>query len=458
MLRKITNFFIKLKAVFYQEEEYLLVQLTPHTISFQHMRGKRIVTTSHAAFSRMQKILKQLSGFDMPIQLILKDWELKVRQLNLSSMNFFDRIQAKKNFIAGEFSAQDTVICKKTYAKKNAYSVIGLQHNFQLDQALNSLAALNNAIKKIQLFEIEILHKIAHTRGQKETKENKLFALLTESNKRWQLLIGNNRDLIYSRFLEQTPSKHFQSDLIQDVIDTMHYLPRLGFQDKQPLMLYSKKGLFKNDAQVKTSNIQLMPVTNMNTFLTLDDVKQTTLASTFSALNDSIPIPSFFWHRLSYTLPKLSVFILLPLLLILGMAATYLSINTAIYLKKIDSIEKKTHDFLSQNPDMSTYLQSLKYFNLFKTHYQKSPILMLKNITKLTGASMNLQAIHWMKRDKEFVLDCTFLSKKNISQRNFNAMQKKITHKSPQKIHHLSFYPSNAKDAKVVSLNVSGSQ
>ena len=83
---------------------------------------------------------------------------------------------------------------------------------------------------------------------------------------------------------------------------------------------------------------------------------------------------------------------------------------------------------------------------------------MLKNITKLTGASMNLQAIHWMKRDKEFVLDCTFLSKKNISQRNFNAMQKKITHKSPQKIHHLSFYPSNAKDAKVVSLNVSGSQ
>ena len=155
MLRKITNFFIKLKAVFYQEEEYLLVQLTPHTISFQHMRGKRIVTTSHAAFSRMQKILKQLSGFDMPIQLILKDWELKVRQLNLSSMNFFDRIQAKKNFIAGEFSAQDTVICKKTYAKKNAYSVIGLQHNFQLDQALNSLASLNNAIKKIQLFEIE---------------------------------------------------------------------------------------------------------------------------------------------------------------------------------------------------------------------------------------------------------------------------------------------------------------
>ncbi len=444
--------------MFYKEEEYLLVQLTPHTISFQHMKGKRIVTSSQAAFLRMQKIFKQLNDFDIPIQLVLKDWDLKVRQLNLSNMNFFDRIQAKKNFIAGEFSAQDTVICKKSCTKKHAYSIIGLQHNFQLDQALNNLASLNNAIKKVQLFEIEILHKIAQTNDQKDVKERTLFALLAESNNRWQLLIGQRGDLLYSRFLEQTPSKHFQSDLMQDVIDTMHYLPRLGFQDKETLILFAKKGLFKNDSQVKKSPIQLMPITNMNTFLTLDDVTHTKFASTFSWLNDSLSIPSFFWHRLSYTLPKLSVLILLPLLLMLGMAATYLSINTAIYLKKVETINKKSHNFLSLNPDMNSYLQSIKYFNFFKIHYQKSPILILKNITKLTGSSMNLQTIHWMKRDNNFVLDCTFICKNNITQKNLNTMQKKITHRSPQKIQHLSFYPSDAQGTKIVSLNISGAQ
>ncbi|PIZ32249.1 MAG: hypothetical protein COY39_06000 [Alphaproteobacteria bacterium CG_4_10_14_0_8_um_filter_37_21] len=458
ILRIVKNFFIKLKDMLYQEEEYFLVQLTPQTLSFQHMKGKRIVTSSHAELSCMQKILKQLNVCDIPIQLVLKNWDLKVRQLNLNNMNFFDRPQAKKNFITGEFSAQDTVFCKKAYATKNIYTMIGLQHNFQLDQALNSLASLNNAIKKVQLFETEILKKIAQNRDQKSTEENKLFALLTESNKRWQLLIGHNRDLIYSRFLEQTPSKHYQNDLIQDVIDTLNYLPRLGFHNNAPLMLFSKKGLFKNDAQLQKSIIQLIPVTNMNNFLSLDNVKQTTLATTFSWFSDSVSIPIFFWNRLSYTLPKLSVLILLPVLLILGIAATYLSIHTAIYLKKVESIEKKSQNFLSLNPDMNTYLQKFKYFDFFKKHYQKSPILMLKNIKKLTGPFMNLQAIHWMKRENSFVLDCTFICKQNISQKSFHTMQKKIVNRSPQKIQHLAFYPSDAQGTKVVSLNVSGAE
>lgn len=333
MFKKVTRFFIKIKAVFYQEEEYLLIQLTPHTISFQHMKGRRVVTSLNAVLSRMEKILKQLSDFDIPIQLILKDWDLKVRHLNLSNMNFLDRIQAKKNFIIGEFSAQDTVICKKSYEQKKTYTIIGLQHIFQLDQALNSLASLNNPIKKIQLFETEILHKITSLQNQSNDGEEKWFALLTESNKRWQLLIGHSRDLIYSRFLEQTQSKHFQNDLIQDVIDTINYLPRLGFQDKKSLTLLSKKGLFKNDSQVKKSKIQLMPVTNMNTFLTLDDHKHSNPFSEFSWLNDSISIPNFFWNRLSYTLPKLSILILLPLILILGIATTYLSINQGNCMK-----------------------------------------------------------------------------------------------------------------------------
>ena len=455
-LKKIQD---KLRAIIHKEEEYLIVQLTPNNISFQHMRGKRIVDSSHAVFSRRQKLLNQLNDFDIPIQLILKDWDLKVRQLNLKGIKFFDRRQAKNNFIAGEFSAQDTVICKKSYTHKNTYTLIGLQHNYQLDQVLNSIASLNNAIKTIQLFETEILYKITRLYAKKEEKEEgKWFALLTESNKRWQLLVGHNCDLIYSRFLEQSSSKHFQNDLMQDVIDTMNYLPRLGFHNQKPLMLFAKKGLFQNVPEAKNNNIQLTPIMHMNDFLILDEKKATKFYSLFSWMNDSIFLPNFFWNRLSYTLPKISALIMFPLLFILGMMATYLSIDTAIYLKKIDAIDKKTQDFSSLNAQMNTCLQRSKYFAFFQTHYQKNPIVMLKNITKLTVNYMNIQAVHWMKHDQNFVLECTFISKKNISQKNINRIQKKITHKSPQKIQHLSFYPSNTKSAKIISLNVSGSE
>ena len=459
ILKKLQNIPARLKEIFHKEEEYLIVQLTPSHISFQHMRGKRIVDISHAVFSRRQKLLNQLSDFDLPIQLILKDWDLKVRQLNLSNMNFFDRLQAKKNFISGEFSAQDTVICKKSSMYKNTYSIIGLQHNYQLDQVLNSIASANHSVKKIQLFETEILYKITRLYAKAEEKEaGKCFALLTESNKRWQLLVGHNCDLIYSRFLEQSSSKHFQNDLMQEIIDTLIYLPRLGFHTQKPVMLFAKKGLFQNIPEIKNNNIQLTPIMNMNDFLILDEKKTTNFYSLFGWLNDSIALPNFFWNRLAYTLPKMSVLILFPLIFILGVTATYLSIDTAIYLKKIDTIDKKIEDFSSLNAQMNSCLQRFKYFAFFQKHYQKNPIFMLKNITKLTVNYMDIQAIHWMKHDQNFVLDCTFMSKKNISQKNIHTLQKKITHKSPQKIQHLSFYPSNTESDKIISLNVSGSE
>jgi hypothetical protein len=459
ILKQLKILQIKLKALFCKEEEHLIVQLTPHNISFQHMRGKRVVDTVHAAFSRRQKLLNQLNDFDLPIQLILKDWDLKVRQLDLSRIKFLDRLHAKKNFIAGEFSAQDTVICKKSSMHKNTYTIIGLQHNYQLDQVLNSIATLNKTIKKIQLFETEILHKIRRQYANEAEKHpGRLFALLTESNKRWQLLVGHHDDLIYSRFLEQSPSKHFQNDLIQDVMDTINYLSRLGVHTQQPLMLFAKKGLFQNAPEVKKHNMHLMSIMNMNDFLILDEKKTGNFYSLFSWVNDSISLPNFFWNRLSYVLPKLSVLILLPLVFILGMLATYLSIHTAIYLKKIDSIEKKIQDFSSCHLKMNTDLQNSKYFSFFQTHYQQNPILMLKNITKLTVNYMNMQAVHWIKHDQNFVLDCTFVSKKNLSQKKINTIQQKITHRSPQKIQHLSFYSSNADNAKIISLNVRGSE
>jgi hypothetical protein len=459
ILKYLKKFQIKFVALFYKGEEHFIVHLTPSNISFQHMRGKKIIDTSGVAFSCRHKLLNQLNDFDIPIHLILKEWDLKVRQLNLNGIKFFDRLQAKKNFIAEEFSAQETVVCKKSSVHKNTYTIIGLQHHHQLDQVLNSIAALNKPVKKIQLFETEILHKITKIYTTKaEQKAGKWIALLRESHNRWQLLVGHSADLVYSRFLVQSSCQHFQNDLMQDVIDTMHYLPRLGFYDQQPLTLFSKQGLFQNIAEAKNNNIQLIPIMHMSDFLVLDAQKTANFHFLFSWLNDSISLPDFFWNRMSYILPKISAFILFPLVFILGITATYLRIDTAIYFKKIDAIDKSMQDFSSLNSARNAYFQRAKYFAFFQTHHQKNPILMLRKITKLTVNYMDVQSIHWMKHDQNFVLDCTLMSQKNISQKNIKTIQKRMTHSLLQKNQHLSFYPLDAAGTKIISLNISGSE
>ena len=417
-------------------KKYLVLRLQPHTISY-HLVNNGDITEEHVFdITDIKKLPMHIEHLaDIPVHIILGSWALKIKNLDLHKVNYLNRYYLRKEFYKGEYDPKDLVKSETSFLNSDIYHFVGIAQNYTLDQALMSLMSINNAIMATsieeELFIYYVNKELSHFHKD-------WFILFLEETKKWKLIVARGNDIVLCR--EGDVPKNIDNIsryYVQEVLDTIRYLPKFGYKKNQRMALFFDKKSFRKDDFDK-KDLLLCPISDLNyseLYKPKFDHLQTKLKrwGRFDFFKTKLSIPYFFWHRVLYSLPRHIVQIFLPIFLFSLVGCAIYGIKYYYFhsqnLELISSIKQ-----IDDNSSKTKNATQIRLFNSFKSHYQKNPILQIRYVAEGLKAMLSAQHVQWEVVKNQVTITLTIDKKHLKGKKNIAYVKKKIESFISQKI------------------------
>jgi hypothetical protein len=417
-------------------KKYLVLRLQPNTISY-HLVNNGDITEEHVFdITDIKKLPMHIEHLaDMPVHIILGSWALKIKNLDLHKINYINRYYLRKEFYRGEYDPKDLVKSETSSLNSDIYHFVGIAQNYTLDQALMSLMSINNSIMATSIEEELFIHYI-----NKELSHfhKDWFIIFLEEHKKWKLIVARGNDMVLCREGEVPKTiDNISRYCVQEVLDTIRYLPKFGYKKNQRMALFFDKKSFKKDDFDK-KEVLLCPLTDLNyskLYKPKFDHLQTKLKrwGHLDFFKTKLSIPYFFWHRVLYSLPRHVVQVFLPIFLFSLVGCAIYGIKYYYYyyqnLELISSI-KQIEDNISKTKNAN----QIRLFNSFKSDYQKNPILQIRHVAEGLKTILSAQHVQWEAIKNQIKITLTIDKKHLKGKKNIAYIKKKIERFISQKI------------------------
>jgi hypothetical protein len=409
-------------------KKYITVRLQPNTVSYHLINNGDIVEEHVFDIADIKKLPMHIEHLsETPVHIVLGSWPLKIKNLDLHKINYINRYYLRKEFYKGEFDQKDIVKSQISSLNSHIYHFVGIHQNYTLDQALMSLMSIKNAIMATSIEEELFINYI-----NKELSHfhKDWFIIFLEERKKWKLIVARANDIVLCREGEIPKNiNNLSRYYVQEVLDTIRYLPKFGYKKNQRMALFFDKKSFKKDDFDK-NDILLCPIAELNyskLYKPKFDHLQTKLKrwGRFDFFKTELSIPYFFWHRVLYSLPRHIVQVFLPIFLfalvgcgIYGIKYYYFytqNIELLSSIKKIENENLKTKN--------ATHI---RLFNSFKSNYQKNPILQIRLVAEGLKSMLSTQHVQWEAIKDQVKITLTIDKKHLKGKKNIAYVKKKI--------------------------------
>ena len=358
---------------------FIYLRITPREIRYQLVNNHFIEQEETFAVQDVEKLVLALEHYTQwPLYIVLSQWELSSKVLDLNNTTPWDRYFIQKTFKACEFKEKDLIQCSLSSLKEGVYRYIGVSSHYILDHIFANLTLVKNGVIDVQLEEqILVDYVVDHLSPPLHDRSWRLIFVKQDGNA--QILVMNERDIVLSRVVDE---KQVQN--LAFLLETVRYLPRLGKTSQNPITLYAQKDIFSR-IDLSDHQIDLIEFYHIEENL-FQQVPYPTIvdhfkkALRFDFVSQSLKIPGFFWQKFFYHLPRFGLFILTPSVLLASVMCILLGIQVSYY-------QTMMHTATHQPIDKTLIEQAIEHDRMmtFKAYYQENPIVLFKKIAQKLG-------------------------------------------------------------------------
>jgi hypothetical protein len=387
-------------------EPYFLIYLSPYNIHYQVIDGEQILEENSIDLLDIDHLQNILDSYTtLPVYLILKEWDISIKHLDLKETSWYNRTLIRHEFQKGEFDKKDIYICKPSSVIQGLYRFITINHNETLDQALKALSHIKNTLMGISIEEYLQLKNLL--KSQNITTHLNWHILLTLNDNQWKIIVGFGKDLMLVRYgctpdlLPHIEREHY---FLREIVETIKYLKRLGLTNDEQVAFYTDPKLFKTTT-LSNYGLLLVDLNKIDFFSftpppfyegLLEKIKSVLKLDFYKTKFKS---PYFFWHAFFYRLPQYAINGLSPIVLFSTIFCFIYGLKLSYFKHAITNIEKQMEQVQPLKNMEEQELEKSNFMIAFKKHYKKNPVLIFKTISQSLAPSLIAKSVDWTLED-----------------------------------------------------------
>ena len=416
-----------------------------------------------------------------PLRVILQAGEADFRLVSLKNVRFWDRTSLLKQVKLGEFTSSDWTQKLRIPSPEDPYRylLMGVRPSHSLRNLLNFLAKQSNPIASIQMWPIiaaEQTLKIAKDTFPHSTIAKWSFIVLCQDNQQWQLIVCQDEAVVLSRQGFLNPLVSIDNDLSKEILATLRYLHRNGYQDGEPVTIIQCgfSEFINLESTIPTEILQLPEIIhpqnlNLSYFSLFSALKLLNFSflPPLASQDSSFELPAIRSQRLAFLVPQLAIHICIPFIILLFLFGSFFLVKgiKQSHIHSSLSGEIANHTF---SANTQKKLTSAKLFQFYKNQSRPNLIPKLQSLTTLITPESIATELRWQEINTptlSYNLKMTLALDTKIIESNTRKSGKKIpnTETYQQKVEkginkicpsaHIEWPPSSQKTS--LNLNIS---
>ena len=349
-----------------------------------------------------------------PVRVILQGGEADFRLVSLKNVRWWDRSSLLKQVKLGEFTSSDWTQKLRVPSPDDPYRYLltGVRPSHSLKNFLSFLAKQNNPIAGIQMWPViaaEQTLKAAKEMFQHSTIAKWSFIVLCQDNQQWQLIVCQDEAVVLSRQGFLNPLASIDSDLSKEILATLRYLHRNGYQDGEPVTIIQCgfSEFINLESTIPTEILQLPEVIHpqnlsLSYFSVFSALKllNFSLIPPLSSQEASFEIPSIRSHRLAFLIPQLAIHICVPLTILFSLFGGFFLVKGMKQSRVNDFLLQETADH-KLDTSAQKKLMSAKLFQFYKNQSKPNLIPKLQAVTAFIGPEAVAAELKWQEMNAQ---------------------------------------------------------